>query len=194
MKTFAPLYTGQTKCISPAEVELKSNMRKLWEEHVAWTRMTIISLVFKLPDADAVIARLLQNATDMGDALRPFYGDKIGDAFSKLIKEHLLFAADLVKAAIAGDQQAATTAEKKWYSNADEIAAFLSTINPFLSEEEVRKMFYSHLGLTKSEALLMINNNFKKSIEVYDEIQKQALGMADAITEAIVKQFPNLFR
>ncbi|WP_407701989.1 acetylglutamate kinase [Viridibacillus soli] len=193
MCTYVSNHLGPTKCISPAEVELKSNMRKLWEEHVAWTRMTILSLNFKSPDVDAVIARLLQNATDMGDALRPFYGNQIGDEFSALIKEHLVIAADLVKAAIAGDQQAAIAAEKKWYSNADEIAAFLSRINPYLCEEEVRKMFYSHLALTKSEAVLMINNNYKKSIEVYDEIQKQALGMADAITEGIVKQFPNMF-
>lgn len=188
-----PMKTRSSECISPAEVELKENMRSLWEQHVAWTRMTIISLTFKLPDVDAVIKRLLQNATDMGNAIRPLYGDQLADTFGNLIKEHLLIAADLVKAVIAGDQQAAMTAEKKWYANADQIAAFLSRINPFLSENEVRKMFYNHLDLTKTEAVSMINMDYQKDIGVYDEIQEQALGMADAITSAIVKQFPNVY-
>ncbi|WP_028784431.1 hypothetical protein [Thalassobacillus devorans] len=181
------------KCISPAEDKLKSDMRSLWEEHVAWTRMTIISLTFNLPDVNEVITRLLQNATDMGNALRPLYGDQIGHKFGDLIKEHLLIAADLVKAALAGDQQAAAEAEKKWYANADEIAVFLSTITPFLTEDSVREMFYKHLDLTKMEAVVMIQMDYKKDIAIYDEIEEQALEMSDAITDAIVKQFPGVF-
>ncbi|PKR77344.1 hypothetical protein CEY16_11465 [Halalkalibacillus sediminis] len=184
----------KTDCISLAEVELKTEMRSLWEEHVAWTRMTIISLTFDLPDVDEVITRLLQNAEDMGDALRPLYGDQIGDRFAELIKEHLLIAADLVNAAIAGDAEAATEAERKWYANADEISLFMSKINPYLSEEEFRNMFYTHLDLTKSEAVAMINMEYEKDIQIYDEIEEQALGMSDAITDAIVKQFPQTFR
>ncbi|GGC95270.1 hypothetical protein GCM10007216_27530 [Thalassobacillus devorans] len=190
-----PAYSAvrPAKCISPAEVKLKSDMRSLWEEHVAWTRMTIISLTFKLPDVDEVVTRLLQNATDMGNALRPLYGDQIGDKFGELVKEHLLIAADLVKAALAGDQQAAAEAERKWYANADEIAVFLSTINPLLTEEAVREMFYKHLDLTKMEAVFMMQMDYKKDIAIYDEIEEQALEMSDAITDAIVKQFPSVF-
>jgi LysM repeat protein len=187
-------FVRQNHCISQAEVELRSDMRSLWEEHVAWTRMTIISLTFKLPDVDFVIARLLQNATDMGEMIRPLYGDAAADRYATLIKEHLLFAADLVKAAIVGDEQAAMTAEQKWYANADEIAVFLSSINRFLPEEEVREMFYRHLDLTKQEAIFMINMEYQKDIVVYDEIEEQAREMADTISEAMVKLYPNMFR
>lgn len=190
-----PLKFGRsTECISPQEAELMGDMRSLWEEHIAWTRMTMISLIFNLPDADEVITRLLQNATDMGDALAAYYGPQIGKAYGDLVREHLTIAADLVNAAIAGDQQATMTAENNWYRNADEIISFWSSINPYLSEEEVRKMFYTHLELTKTEAILMIQKEFEKDIQVYDQIQEQALGMADAFTEAIVKQFPDMFR
>ncbi|WP_210364271.1 LysM domain-containing protein [Bacillus sp. REN3] len=183
-----------TKCITSQEVELKSDMRGLWEQHIAWTRMTIISLTFKLPDVDPVVTRLLQNATDMGDVLKPWYGNELGDMYASLIREHLTLAAELVKAALAGNQQAAAEAERKWYANADKISVFLGKINPFLTVEEVRKMFYKHLDLTKTEAVLMINMDYQKDIQVYDEIQKQAIGMSDAITDAIVKQFQTKFR
>lgn len=183
----------QDDCVSQAAVDLISDNRSLWEEHVAWTRMTIISLTFQLPDIEFVIARLLQNATDMGEMLRPLYGEVAAEKYATLIKEHLLFAADLVNAAIAGDEQAAMIAEQKWYANADEIALFLSSINRFLPEEKVREMFYRHLELTKQEAIFMINMEYQKDIEVYDEIEEQAREMADMISEAMIKLYPNMF-
>lgn len=180
--------------VSQAAVVLMRDNRSLWEEHVAWTRMTIISLIYKLPDIDFVIARLLQNATDMGEMIRPLYGDTAAKRYASLIQDHLLIAADLVKAAIAGDDQAAKIAEQKWYANADEIAAFLNSVNPFLPEEEVRAMFYKHLDLTKQEAVTMIQEDFKKDIEIYDEIEKQAREMADTISDAMIKLYPDKFR
>lgn len=168
-------------------------MRSLWEEHVAWTRMAIISLVFDLPDIDEVLARLLKNAVDMGNMIRRLYGDMVAATYSRLIQEHLLIAADLVKAAKAGDVEAAQKAEEKWYQNADEIAAFLNSVNPYLTEVAVRDMFYTHLDLTKQEATFMINKEFEKDIAVYDRIEKQAREMADAISDAMVKNYPNYF-
>ncbi|WP_425435913.1 LysM peptidoglycan-binding domain-containing protein [Oceanobacillus senegalensis] len=191
---FSQNFHRQKECITPREVELMRDERSLWEEHVAWTRMAIISLTFNLPDVDFVIARLLQNATHMGDMFRPIYGDAAASTYADLIKEHLLVAADLVKAAIAGDSQAATEAEELWYHNADKIAEFLSNINPYLQEEKVRDMFYTHLNLTKQEAITMINKDYQKDIAIYDEIEKQAREMADMISEAMIKLYPDLQR
>ena len=115
--------------------------RLLWMEHVNWTRMTIISIVFGLPDLQFVQERLLRNATDMGNCLRPFYGDKIADRYAELIKEHLVLAAELVTAAAKGDTKKAAEKEKQWYRNADEIAEFLSSINPYLEKKKLEKCF-----------------------------------------------------
>ena len=48
---------------------LHDGMRKLWEDHVTWTRLFIVSAAAGLPDKDATTARLLQNQTDIGDAV-----------------------------------------------------------------------------------------------------------------------------
>lgn len=184
----------QKKCVTQREVELMRNERSLWEEHVAWTRMAIISLTFKLPDVNFVIARLLKNATDMGEMFRPIYGEAAANTYATLIKEHLLVAADLVKAALAGNTQEANEAERKWYANADKIAVFLNSVNKFLPKEEVRRMFYRHLDLTKQEAVYMINKDYQKDIAVYDEIEKQAREMADTISDAMIKLYPDLKR
>ncbi|WP_325175637.1 acetylglutamate kinase [Paenibacillus sonchi] len=189
-----PIHAGPAPgCFSRAQVELILHMRTLWEQHVAWTIITIRSLVYGLPDIDAVLPRLLQNAQDMGEALKPFYGAAAGDAYGQLIREHLVIAADLVKAAKAGDQAAAAAAEKKWYANGDQIVEFLSRLNPYLPKEEFRKMFYQHLALTKAEAVTLLQKDYKQSVQLYDPIEKGALAMADMLSTAIIKQFPQMF-
>jgi hypothetical protein len=175
------------------EIRLSNAMRMVWEQHVYWTRMTINSIAFDLPDIDAVTARLLQNATDMGNLLKPFYGNRIAAKFSNLIREHLLIAADLVKAAKAGNQKAIADAERRWYANGEEIAEFLSRINPIISRVEFQEMFLEHLALTTKEALFILQNKFQSSIAVFNKIEEEALQMADTITNAIIKQFPRMF-
>ncbi len=189
-----PINAGAAqRCFSRAQVELILHMRTLWEQHVAWTRMAIRSIIFDLPDTEVTVARLLQNAPDMGDALKPFYGAAAGDAYSQLIKEHLVIASDLVKAAKAGDQAAAAAAEKKWYASGDQIVEFLSRLNPYLPKEEFRKMFYQHLALTKAEAVTLLQKDYKQSVQLYDPIEKGALAMADMLSSAIIEQFPQMF-
>lgn len=181
------------RCISKAESDYLAMNRLLWMEHVNWTRMTIISIVFQLPDLSFVQQRLLQNATDLGNCLRPFYGNQIADYYTKLIHEHLVIAAELVTAAATGDTSIVNTKEKEWYKNADDIALFLSRINPYLTQDSLQKMFYKHLELTKKEAVTMIQKNFKADVEVFDEIEAEALAMSDMIASAIVFQFFDRF-
>jgi hypothetical protein len=183
----------QPGCISQTEMDYRNEMTALWEEHVAWTRMAIISLVFDLPDIEFVLKRLLRNATDMGNMIRRLYGDQVATTYSELIQEHLLVAADLVNAAIADDEEEVAIQNQKWHENADEIAVFLNSVNPFLPEEEVRAMFYEHLDLTTQEAVAMMNGDFQEDIDVYDEIEKQAREMADMISDAMVKAYPGVF-
>ena len=180
--------------ISKNENFLKGYMRSFWEQHVAWTRLAIISIVFHLPDVNVTVKRLLQNATHMGLSLEPFYGEDAVKKYSALIKDHLVIAADLVKAAKAGDQNAAVAIEKKWYANGDEIVAFLTSINPHIQKEEFTQMFYEHLALTKAEALAFLNKDYEAGVKLYDKVEKEALEMSDMITNAIVKQFPQVFQ
>ncbi|MNO16928.1 hypothetical protein D3C76_66170 [compost metagenome] len=180
-------------CISKSEAQLNQVLRNLWEQHVAWTRMTIISIVEGLADEKYVTARLLRNAPDMAAVFKKYYGERVAAKFNELLTYHLVIAAELVKAAKAGNQQAAANAEKRWYANADEIAEFLSSINPNWSKEEWTKMLHEHLKLTKDEAVYQLTGQYQQSIDTYDKIEKQALEMADVLTKGIVQQFPKMF-
>lgn len=172
------------------EINLRDYMRLLWEQHVYWTRMTIISIINGLPDEEPTTRRLLRNAKDFERAFKPFYGSKVANKFGRLITDHLVIAAELVKAAKAGNKNAVVNAEKRWYANADEIVSFLAEINPYWSEEHMRQMWYKHLSLTKSEAVAILTGNYAKGISIFDQIEEQALLMADDFADGIVKQFP----
>lgn len=179
--------------ITRAAVDLNNQVRMLWEQHVFWTRLVILSMAFDLPDVDLVTNRLLRNPEDFEALLRPLYGERIASGFADLLTSHLLIAAELVNAAKEGDSEAAAEAEARWYENADEIAAFLGSINPYWSAQQWRNMLYDHLALTKAEAVSILTGNYEESIALFDQIERQALGMADLMTAGIVQQFPNIF-
>ena len=169
---------------------LNNLMRMLWEQHGAWTRMTIISIAESLADEDLVTKRLLRNPADIAAVFRPLYGNEIADRLSNLITDHLVLAAQLVMEAKAGDSAAATETERRWYANADEIAAFLSSINPYWSRENMTRMWREHLALVKAQAVARLNKEYASDIALYDEGEQLLLRMADEFTEGIIRQFP----
>ena len=181
--------------ISKKELALRNDMRRLWEDHITWTRLAIISLTTDAPDTEATVGRLLQNQTDIGDAIKPFYGEAGGEELTRLLREHILIAADLVLAAKAGDQAGVADAQARWTANADEIAGFLASANPrFWKLDEMKEMLHEHLRLTTNEALARLQGDWAADVAVYDQIHLQALEMADMLSIGIVKQFPRRFR
>jgi hypothetical protein len=161
---------------------------------VTWTRLAIISLTTDSPDTQATVGRLLQNQDDIGDAIKPFYGRRAGNELTRLLREHILIAADLVLAAKAGDQAAVADAQARWTANADEIAAFLAAANPrHWPLDEMKEMLHEHLRLTTDEAVARLQGDWDRDVATYDEIHVQALGMADMLSTGIIEQFPRRF-
>jgi hypothetical protein len=184
-----------SEAISRRELALRSNMRKVWEDHITWTRLAIISLTTGSPDTQATVARLLQNQADIGNAIKPFYGNAAGNRLTALLRQHILIAADLIGAAKVGDQAKLADAQQRWEANADEIAAFLNRANPRAWKlAPTKAMLREHLKLTTEEAVARLQGNWAADVAAYDAIHRQALHMADMLSSGIVKQFPRRFR
>lgn len=179
--------------ITRSQLELNNIVRSLWEQHIFWTRIVIAAMVYDQPDVNDVTARLLRNPKDFAQALRPFYSEKTLSRFTELFTAHLVIAAQLVAAAKEGDTAKAEQAEKDWYANADQIAAFLASINPFWSERTWKDLLYEHLRMTKDEAVALLTGEYEKAITLLDAIEQQALKMADVMTAGIIRQFPARF-
>jgi hypothetical protein len=173
-------------------------MRKLWEDHITWTRLFIVSaatLPDNLPDAGPTAERLFANQDDLGDVFRPFYGDEVGDAVTALLSEHIQTAADIITAAKAGDTAARDRAIAMWYVNANEIADALHGINPkHWPQAEMRAMMKAHLDRTLEEAVARLEGRYTDDIKAYEQIHADILEMADMLSDGIIAQFPNAFR
>jgi len=169
-------------------------MRKLWEDHVTWTRLFIVSAAAGLPDKDATTQRLLQNQTDIGNAVAEFYGRDAGNKLTALLKDHILIAANIVTAAKAGDNAKVASENKRWRDNATDIAKFLSGANPKnWPTATLQNAMFMHLDQTLDEATHQLKGDYAASIKDYDRVVEHILGMADVLSDGIIKQFPSKF-
>jgi hypothetical protein len=173
---------------------LHDNMRKLWEDHITWTRLAIVSFAHDLPDLPQTEARLLRNQTDIGNAVKPYYGRRAGNRLTALLKEHIAGAVDLLAAARSGDAARIEAARAAWYDNANRIAAFLHNANPrFWPLGDLRAMMRKHLDDTLDEAVARLEGRYADDIRAYERIHRHILMMADTLTNGIVRQFPGRF-
>ena len=169
-------------------------MRVIWEEHITYTRNYIISALAGLPDTDAVAQRLLRNQDDIGNAIKPFYGDAAGNKLSALLREHIVIATEVVKAAKAGAKPPLAAAQDKWSANGKEIAAFLSAANPNWPKTSLESMLQKHLDLTTGEVVGRPTKDWAGDIKSYDDGHAHMLMFADMLTDGITKQFPAKFQ
>ena len=181
--------------LSSKGVALRTDMRKLWEDHVTWTRLAIISLESGTPDTEATVARLLRNQTDIGNAIKPYYGNAAGNTLNQLLRTHILIAADLIAAAKAGDQEKLAAVQARWDANADQIAATLNGVNPhYWKLGAMKAEMHEHLKLTTEEAVARLQGNWNADVVAYDKVVNHILHMSDMLTNGIIKQFPSRFR
>jgi hypothetical protein len=194
--SFSPLQAQEMKMknkTSHAE-QLRLAMHKLWEDHVTWTRNVILNIIDDLPGTDQAVNRLLQNQDDIGNAIKPIYGDAAGKELTRLLREHITTAADLLKAAKAGNNSAFDDTNKKWFVNADEISQFLSKANPNWKIDDMKKMMHDHLTLTTEEAVARLRKDYTADVKAYDKVHDEILSMADMLTDGIIKQFPAKYK
>jgi hypothetical protein len=172
-------------------------MRKLWEDHITWTRQYIVSAATvsgDLADIGPTTDRLLANQTDIGHALGQFYGDAAGAQVTTLLRDHILTAAELIAAAKAGDADGVADASAAWYANAHDIAVALNGLNPKQWPlADLDAMMKDHLDLTLDEAVARLQGRYADDIAAYEKVHAEILEMADMLSDGIIAQFPSTF-
>jgi hypothetical protein len=192
--TVAPALAQPLTSKKASRLAYHDEWRKLWEDHITWTRIVIIGILDELPGTDVYIARLLQNYEDMEAALAPYYGDE-AEVLGDLIKDHLVIAAEILTAANNGDTAAMNDAVERWYANAHDIAVQMHEMNPrFWPLKETEQMWVEHLDATLAEATTHLTDDFEGEVAAYDMVHNLALDMADFMSNGVIRQFPGKFR
>ena len=177
-----------------SQAALRSDLRVLWEDHITWTRLAIVSLTTGSPDTNATVGRLLRNQTDIGNAVKPFYGKPAANALTAELRKHILIAADVIAAAKAGDQAKLTDAQARWRSNANGIAALLAKVNPrYWPLARMKAEMAKHLALTTQEVVARLQGRWTADVAAYDQVHHHILHMSDLLADGLVKQFPTRF-
>ena len=187
---------GQAAAALPtdSQVAFHDQMRKFWEDHVTWTRLAIVTFADGSAGFNATASRLLQNQADIGDAIKPFYGDAAGNQLTSLLHDHITIAVELLQAAKSGDTAAFNDANTRWYANANAIADFLASANPrYWPDDVMRSMMKTHLDQTLSEAADELSGNYADSVTEYEAIHLHMLDMADLLSNGIMRTFPQRF-
>jgi hypothetical protein len=187
-------HAAQVNVASAKAAAFSASMAKLWEDHIVWTRMVIVDFAAGLPDLKAAETRLLRNQTDIGNAIKPYYGAAAGNALTRLLRTHILEAVPVLQAAKAGNKAGLTKALDAWYANGHQIAVFLSKANPHawpLSMTD--SMMKHHLDLTAKEAVSRLEGHWSADIAAYDQVHNEILQMANMLSSGIVSQFSNRF-
>lgn len=169
--------------------------RKLWEDHILYTRLYIVDTLADLPAKGATSNRLLENQVEIGNQMEPYYGEKAAGRLTALLKDHILIAAEVVDAAKKGDAARQKGASKRWYANSDDIAVFLESVNPkYWPADGMRRMLREHLDTTTQEVTACLNKDWNADIAAYDKLHGQILEMADVLSSGVVRQFPDKFK
>lgn len=168
----------------------KMSMRKLWAEHVIWTRSSIVATIAGSRDASEIEVRLLRNQEEIGAVFVPYYGPEAGEKLGGLLKEHIVLAREVIKSSRKPSSARFLDADKRWHANAEELAGFLSGLNPNLSKDALLKMFNDHLALTTKQATSRLAKKWADDVKAFDEVFTDGLQMADELADAVIKQYP----
>ena len=190
-----PASSAPVAMLTPKATAFHDAMRELWEYHGTYTERAIVDYVAGNPDTNAVIATLLQNQVDIGNAVKPYYGAAGGTALTKLLKTHINDAVATLKAAKAGDAAALKKASAAFYANGNQIASFLHTANPRnWPLGALQTMMRIHLNQVIGLAVDQIKGKYNAAIALYKSyINHLNVGMADMLSNGIIKQFPSKF-
>ena len=174
--------------------ETDAALRNLWLNHVFWVRNVVVATLGK-QDAAAKTAEgeVVANAHGIADAIKPFYGDKAGDALFGLLAGHYGAIKAYLTATAAGDKKGQDQATAALLANADKIATFLSGANPNLPKDTVLGLLQAHGGHHITQIQQLKAGQYAEEAQTWAAMQEHMYVIADALTGAIAKQFPDKF-
>ncbi len=190
----APAMPAPSQATSAKAMALHDDMRALWEAHGTWTERAIVDFVGGLPDTNLVVARLLRNQVDIGNAVKPYYGAAAGNKLTALLKAHINAAVGVLSAAKSGNGQSVAKAKAAFFANANQVAAFLHTANPtHWALSDMRTMMRIHLNQVISLAVDQLDGHYAAAIRLYGVYIDHIIDMADMLSTGIIEQFPSRF-
>lgn len=167
-------------------LRLNEDMRLAWLNHVYWTRMYLMSAVADNADQQAVEERLLETADEITDVFARYLPIATTRQLRNLLTEHIEIAGQIIQALKAKNMSDYDALVQEWYRNANQMATLFANHNPYFESRETRNMLLNHLDLTREEIEHQVNGEYEQSIDVFRDVEQQALAMADYFARGLL--------
>ena len=144
------------------------------------------------------VYKKLHEVMDEGKELDLETADEITDVFARylpiattrqlrnLLTEHIEIAGQIIQALKAKNMSDYDALVKEWYRNANQMAALFANYNPYFESRETRNMLLNHLDLTREEIEHQVNGEYEQSIDVFRDVEQQALALADYFARGLL--------
>jgi hypothetical protein len=174
--------------------ETKAALRDLWVGHIFWVRGVVFATIAKNgPAAVAAEQAVVGNAKDIAGAIAPFYGQPASDQLFALLAGHYGATKEYLDAAVKKDAAAESKATDHLTANAQEIAVFLSGANPNLPKDTLEELLLAHGGHHLQQIQELQAGQYEKEAATWGAMKGHIYVIADALTDALAKQFPEKF-
>ena len=181
---------------NPAHVaEIEKTLRDLWLGHIFMIQHVVLFNAKNNPaELDAADKQVLANAKQVANTFTPFYGETRSENLYTLLAAHYATVKEYSEATIAGSTDRQDAALARMASNAEDIDVFFNGVNPhYLEKGTIRGLIAAH----GAHHVLQINQYKKKEYakleETWSMMRQHVYVIADTLTAALVKQFPDKF-
>lgn len=144
-----------SRVMSKSEAELRSSMKKLWESRATLLRDYIVSEINDSKESDKTKDKLLKNAGDLGNSIKPYYGTLASIFLTRLLKKDVMLTEKVIKAAKEGNEEALNLTEK--------------------AGEEARNL----TERAREEALVLDDEGNKEAPDLTEKARERALGLTE---------------
>lgn len=169
---------------------LQDEQQLLWTQHAAWTRTLLVETLADTSSTPQVKVRLRDAHADLGDALRPFFGDEAAVALTDLLAAESGALIDVLDARRSGDADAAAEAEAHWRARTDELAALFAEQSSAWSGETFARTLELRVDATLEQIDARLAGDWARDWSAFERLQLLQRSLADEITSGLAANFP----
>lgn len=176
---------------SNKEMELRTNMRYIFTQYLAWQRVAAAETLAGAQDAAKAQARFVSSQDDICGIFKSYFGDYNGGQITNIFKQYNQFISDYVEATRSHGDKALII--NRMHDKSEEIGSLLNMANMSWSKDEISAAFKKYSDMLVSEIDLQGNNPGSVDTAMMDATYAQSMDMADIFTSGIIKQDPAKF-
>ena len=169
-ETSTPTLSREGLCFTYEQVNIVSTFQRLFTELAVLMRATINAYIFNNPNFNEISQSLMKVPSNFRDALLIFYGPEIADRFNSLMTAFVSNMFPILEGFSSNNQELISQSTQKWYSDANNLAIFLDSINLFWTLGQWRYLLNQYIQLKMSMLVALYTGDYERELQIYERV------------------------